>query len=189
MSDNPVHSGQFKATQEAAGSLGVDVQPVMTRSEAELEQAFSSFAREKIGSIIVLGGLGRHSEKIPDLAARAKLPAVYSDREFVTRGGLLSYSPRYGEMYKTVAAYVDKVLKGAKPADLPIEQPTLFRGNQRESGEATGHHHSLIHAHQCRGHPLTSGARTSASGEHRTAALGARSGHRPSPSLTPHGHC
>jgi len=94
----------------------------------ELEQAFASLTNEKAGALIVLGGspMGAQAGRIAELAAQAKLPALYPDRYYVTKGGLLSYGPTYPDMYLRAAAFVDKILKGSKPADLPIEQPTRF---------------------------------------------------------------
>src|SRR6266851_7231491 len=128
MSDNPIHPVQLKLTRDAATSIGLTVLPTMDRSDAELEQGFAALTREKAGALIVLGGspMGGQAERIAELAAQAKLPAVYPDRYFVTKGGLLSYGPSYSHMYKVAAAFVDKILKGAKPGDLPVEQPLLF---------------------------------------------------------------
>jgi ABC-type uncharacterized transport system substrate-binding protein len=128
MTDNPLNPAALKATQDAATATGLTVLPVMDRSDVELEQAFASLAKEKVGALIVPGGglAGAQAEKIADLAARAKLPALYPDRYYVTKGGLLSYGPSYPQMFKTAATYVDKIFKGAKPGDLPIEQPTKF---------------------------------------------------------------
>jgi putative ABC transport system substrate-binding protein len=128
MTDNPIHPVQLKSTQDAAASFGLTVLPTMDRSDMELEQAFASLTNEKAGALIVLGGspMGAQAGRIAELAAQAKLPALYPDRYFVTKGGLLSYGPTYPDMYLRAAALVDKILKGSKPADLPIEQPTRF---------------------------------------------------------------
>jgi putative ABC transport system substrate-binding protein len=100
----------------------------MDRSDAELEQAFATLVKERVGTLIVNGGevQGGQAVRIAELAAKARLPAIYPDRYFVTNGGLLSYSQSYPQMFKTAASFVDKILKGAKPGDLPVEQPTLF---------------------------------------------------------------
>jgi putative tryptophan/tyrosine transport system substrate-binding protein len=128
VSDYPVHLVQLKLTRDAATSIGLTVLPMMDRSERELEQGFAALTKEKAGALIVFGGttMGGQAERIAELAARAKLPAVYPDRYYVTKGGLLSYGPSYPHMYKVVAALVDKILKGANPGDLPVEQPSLF---------------------------------------------------------------
>jgi putative tryptophan/tyrosine transport system substrate-binding protein len=101
---------------------------MMDRSNEELDQGFAALPNEKAGALIVLGGspMGGQAERIAELAARAKLPTVYPDRYFVTKGGLFSYGPSYPQMYRVAAAFVDKILKGAKPGDLPVEQPSLF---------------------------------------------------------------
>ena len=128
MTDNPLNPAVLKATQDAATTIGLTVLSVMDRSDVELEQAFASLAKAKVGALIVPGGglAGAQAERIAGLAARAKLPALYPDRYYVTKGGLLSYGPSYPQMFKTAAAYVAKIFKGAKPGDLPIEQPSLF---------------------------------------------------------------
>jgi len=122
MSDNPIHPIQLKLTRDAATSIGLTVLPTMDRSNEELDQGFAALTNEKAGALIVLGGspMGRQAERIAELAARAKLPTVYPDRYFVTKGGLFSYGPSYPQMYSVAAAFVDKILKGAKPGDLPV---------------------------------------------------------------------
>jgi putative tryptophan/tyrosine transport system substrate-binding protein len=128
MADNSIHPAQLKLTQDAAASIGLTVLPTMDRSDAELEQGFVALTKEKAGALIVLGGspMGPQAERIAQLAEQAKLPTLYPDRYYVTKGGLLSYGPSYSDMYMVVAAIVDKILNGAKPADLPIEQPARF---------------------------------------------------------------
>ena len=128
MSDNPLRPAMQKAMEDAATSRGFTLLPAMDRSDAELEQAFASLTKEKAGALIVFGGgpMGLQAIRIAELAAKAKLPTVYPDRYFVTKGGLLSYGPSYPQMYKMAATFVDRIFKGAKPSDLPVEQPTLF---------------------------------------------------------------
>jgi len=128
ISDYPLTPTALKAYQAAATSIGVTLLPVWDRSDAELEQAFATLVREEVGVLIVDGGpvQGGQAVRIAELAARARLPAVYADRYYVTNGGLLSYSQSYPQMFKKAASFVDKILKGAKPGDLPVEQPTLF---------------------------------------------------------------
>ena len=128
ISDHPLTPALLKSYQGAATSIGLTLLPVMDRSDAELEQAFATLVREAAGALIVAGGevQGGQAVRIAELAARAKLPAIYSDRYFVTNGGLLSYSQSYPQMFKKAASFVDKILKGAKPGDLPVEQPTHF---------------------------------------------------------------
>ena len=85
-------------------------------------------AEQHAGALIVVPGLllNEHSQRIAELTAKARLPAMFSRRGHVEAGGLMSYGPNYADMYRRAAAYVDKILKGAKPADLPVEQPTKF---------------------------------------------------------------
>jgi putative ABC transport system substrate-binding protein len=128
MSDHPLHPAQLKLTRNAAAGIGITVLPTMDRSLGELEQGFASLIREKAGALIVLGAspMGGQAERIAELAAKARLPAVYPDRYYVVKGGLFSYGPNYPHMYKRAAAYVDRILRGGKPGDLPVEQPTIF---------------------------------------------------------------
>ena len=126
--DHPIHPALLRATQDAATRMGLTLLPVMDRSDEELQQAFASLAKENAGALIVLGGelQGRQAVRIAEFAARARLPAVYPSRYYVRNGGLLSYSPSDLQAYKMAASFVDKIFKGAKPGDLPVEQPTLF---------------------------------------------------------------
>ena len=112
-----------------APSLGVEVIPVNVRDAAEIERGLAAFARSSNGGLIVTGSAlsAVHRELIVTLAARHKLPAVYSDRSFVTAGGLISYGPDYIDQYRRTAGYVDRILKGEKPADLPVQAPTKYR--------------------------------------------------------------
>jgi ABC-type uncharacterized transport system substrate-binding protein len=120
--------GQFGAIQALAPSLAVDVNPVNVRDAAEIERAVTAFARTANGGLIVTssGLAGAHRELIIALAARNKLPAVYFERFFVTAGGLLSYGPNEIDQYRLAAGYVDRILKGEKPADLPVQAPTKY---------------------------------------------------------------
>jgi putative tryptophan/tyrosine transport system substrate-binding protein len=130
MSDNPVHALQLKLIQDAAKSIPLTILPTMVKTEADFEEAFASMLKQGAKALIWLGGAPvstpAQRDKLIALAARSKLPALYPSRGSVDNGGLLSYGPSYKEMYGTAAIYVDKILKGAKPADLPIEQPTKF---------------------------------------------------------------
>jgi putative ABC transport system substrate-binding protein len=111
-----------------ARDLGLKLPVVEARSRAELEAAFAVMARERAEAIMVLTDVMFITERraIVDLAARRRLPAVYFDRQFVDAGGLMFYGASLVHMYRRAAVYVDKILKGARPADLPIEQPTTF---------------------------------------------------------------
>jgi len=119
-------TGYLAAIQAVAPSFGVDVSPVNVRDAGEIERAITAFARSSNGGLIVTGsGLAAvHRELIITLAARHKLPAVYYQRFFVTSGGLLSYGPNTIDPYRRVASYIDRIVKGEKPADLPVQEPT-----------------------------------------------------------------
>jgi putative ABC transport system substrate-binding protein len=128
--DSTIVSGpaQFAAIQSMAPSLGVEVSPVNMRDVAELERALAVFARSGNGGLVVIGSalvaVNRHS--IIALAARHKLPAVYVERFWVDDGGLVSYGPDFLDQYRRAAGYVDRILKGEKAADLPVQAPTKY---------------------------------------------------------------
>jgi putative ABC transport system substrate-binding protein len=113
----------------AARQLGVQLQVLEVRAAEGIERAIDAAVREKADALWVVGDPIFHvpAERIPDLAARAKLPAMYLLRQQVDAGGLMSYGPDFVELYRRGAVYVDKILKGAKPADLPVEQPVKFQ--------------------------------------------------------------
>jgi len=121
-------AGQFGVLQAAAASLGVEVSPVNMRDAAEIERAVTTFARSSNGGLIVTAsGLAIvHRKLIIMLAAKHRLPAVYPFRSFVPDGGLISYGADPIDQYRQAASYVDRVLKGEKPADLPVQAPTKF---------------------------------------------------------------
>jgi ABC-type uncharacterized transport system substrate-binding protein len=118
--------GQFAAIQSVAPLLGVELHPVDVRDTGEIERAVAAFALRSHGGLIVtLTGLTiRHRDLISTLAARYRLPAIYPYRYFVTSGGLISYGANPIEQYRQAAGYVDRILKGEKPADLPVQAPT-----------------------------------------------------------------
>jgi putative tryptophan/tyrosine transport system substrate-binding protein len=120
--------GQFGAIQGAASSFGVEVVPLGVHDAADIERAIAAFAREtNNGLIVTTGGLTTlHRALIAALAARHKLPAVYPARFFATAGGLISYGSDRIEPYRRAAGYVDRILKGEKPADLPVQAPTKY---------------------------------------------------------------
>ncbi len=126
--DNPAGIAQFGAIRTTASSLGIDVSPIGIRDAAEIERAIADFARSANGGLIVTpsAGVSIHRALIVSLAARYKLAAVYSDRSIVTSGGLISYGPELIEQFRRAAGYVDRILKGAKPAELPVQAPTKF---------------------------------------------------------------
>ena len=124
---NPAGSAQFAAIQAVASPLGVEVSPVNVRDAAEIERSVTAFARSSNGGLIATGGRAiAHRELIINLAARHRLPAVYPYRLFVTSGGLTSYGPDLTDQYRRAASYVDRILKGEKPADLPVQAPTKY---------------------------------------------------------------
>jgi putative tryptophan/tyrosine transport system substrate-binding protein len=122
-------TGQFGAIQSMAPSLGVEVSPVNVRDAGEIERAVATFARSSNGGLIVTGSalVVVHRDLIITLAARHKLPAVYYERNFVADGGLISYGPDYLDQFRRAASYVDRILKGEKPADLPVQAPTKYK--------------------------------------------------------------
>ena len=120
--------GQFAAIQSIAPSLGVEVSPVNVRDAGEIERAITAFAHSPNGGLIVTGSalVGIHRHLIIALAARHKLPAVYVERTYVAAGGLISYGSDFLDQYRRAASYVDRILKGEKPADLPVQAPTKY---------------------------------------------------------------
>jgi ABC-type uncharacterized transport system substrate-binding protein len=124
----PSGLGQFGAIQTMAQSLGLEVNPINVRDASEIERAVVIFAQVSNGGLIVTASAlaQRHRDLIVTLAAQHKLPAVYFQRSFVDAGGLVSYGVDFVDQYKQAAGYVDRILKGEKPADLPVQQPTKF---------------------------------------------------------------
>ncbi len=121
-------TGQFAAVQAVAPSLGVEVSPINVRDAAEIERAITAFARSPNGGLILTGSaLSQvHRQTIIALAARHKLPAIYYERYVVAEGGLISYGPSLVDQFQRAAGYVDRILKGEKPADLPVHTPTKY---------------------------------------------------------------
>jgi putative ABC transport system substrate-binding protein len=125
----PAGSGGLAAIQTVAPSLGVELTPVGVRDAGEIERGIAAFARGPNGGLILVGptsSVQPHRDLIVPLAARLRLPAVYPNRLFVNAGGLLAYAPDSVEQYRRAAGYVDRILKGEKPADLPVQAPTKF---------------------------------------------------------------
>jgi putative ABC transport system substrate-binding protein len=118
----------LKEAEVAGRALGVRLQFLEARGPADIDRAFSDITRARAGALTVLGSAMFFNERrrLVDLAAKNRLPAVYPWREFVDAGGLMSYGPNFADLYRRAATYVDKILKGAKPGDLPVEQPTKF---------------------------------------------------------------
>jgi putative ABC transport system substrate-binding protein len=120
--------GQLASIQSAAASFRVDITPVDAREAKEIERGVTAFARGSGGGLIVTASplASIHRELITTLAARHKLPAVYSARPYITAGGLLSYGPDLIDQFRRAAGYVDRILKGEKPADMPVQAPTKY---------------------------------------------------------------
>jgi putative tryptophan/tyrosine transport system substrate-binding protein len=124
----PSHTPTLKAVQEGARTLGLRVQPLPVRTAGEFDAAFAAAAQERAGAVLVLstplfmGGANRLAE----LGLTHKLPTMFGPREHVEAGGLLSYSPDRGDLYRRAAGYVDRILRGANPAELPVQQATKF---------------------------------------------------------------
>ena len=114
------------AIQAVAPILGVEIVPITVRSDGDLERAVSDFARGPNGGLITPYGFGQTTRGVIALAARHRLPAIYNSRDYVVSGGLISYGPDIVDLYRRSAGYVDRVLKGEKPADLPVQVPTKY---------------------------------------------------------------
>jgi putative tryptophan/tyrosine transport system substrate-binding protein len=127
--DIPTGPAQFGVIQAVAPSLRVEVSSFNKRNASEIEHALGAFARAPNGGLVVTPGgpTQLHRDLIVALAARHRLPAVYFHRAFVTAGGLLSYGPDRIELYRRTAGYVDRILKGEKPADMPVQAPTKYQ--------------------------------------------------------------
>jgi putative ABC transport system substrate-binding protein len=126
--DNPGSAPQLREAEAAARALGVRLQALEARAPQEIDSAFAAMTRERAGALVVLGDaiLLNQRRQIAELAAKRRLPAVYALREHAEAGGLMGYSANPLDLERRAATFVDKILKGAKPADLPIEQPSKF---------------------------------------------------------------
>jgi ABC-type uncharacterized transport system substrate-binding protein len=126
--DNAYHQLAIREVNVAARSLEVQLQLLEARGPNEFDGAFAAMAKERVEALLVLSDaiFGSHGTRLADLAARSRLPAAYGVREDVEAGGLMSYGPSLLDSYRRAATYVDRILKGAKPGDLPVEQPTKF---------------------------------------------------------------
>jgi len=127
-SANPAQTAQFGVIQGVAPSLRIEVSPINMRDAGEIEHAVTGFARAPNGGLIVTAGAAalRYRDLIVTLAARHELPAIYWNSSFVSGGGLISYGPDLLDNYRRAAGYVDRILKGEKPADLPVQAPTKY---------------------------------------------------------------
>jgi putative ABC transport system substrate-binding protein len=124
----PTGPAMFAVIQAVAPSLSVEVSPVNVRDPGEIKRAVAAFAGSANGGVIVTGSslAATHRNLIVTLAAQHKLPAVYFERSFVAAGGLISYGPDFIEQFRQAAGYIDRILKGEKPADLPVQAPTKY---------------------------------------------------------------
>jgi putative ABC transport system substrate-binding protein len=141
--NTPTGPGQFGVIQALAPSLGVEVNTVNIRDAGDIERGIASFARSSNGGFIVTGSALAllHRDLIITLAARHKLPAVYELREFAAAGGLISYGSNIVDHSRRAAEYVDRILKGEKPADLPVQVPTRRTRHQPEDRQSPQPHH------------------------------------------------
>jgi putative ABC transport system substrate-binding protein len=127
-SANPMATAVFRELEGASARLGVQLHPMGVRGSSDLEDAFKAAARARASALFVIeeGTLFPHRARILSLAAQHRLPAASQFREFAEAGGLLSYGPNLSDLFRRAATYVDKILKGTKPGNLPVEQPTKF---------------------------------------------------------------
>ncbi len=125
---NPDKALEFEKTQIAARSLGVRLQSLEVRGPNDFESAFRAATRARAGALLTLPDTLTisHLSRIADLAAKSRLPTIHEQREFAEAGGLMAYGPNHSDLFRRAASYVDKILKGSKPGDLPVEQPTKF---------------------------------------------------------------
>jgi putative ABC transport system substrate-binding protein len=127
-STTPGNAQALKATELAAVAFGVQLQYLDIRGPNDIETAFRAASKSRAEAVLVLGGpvFTSNRKQLIDLAAKSRTPATYTRPEFAEAGGLLTYGASYNDLFRRAATYVDKILKGAKPADLPVEQPTTF---------------------------------------------------------------
>jgi ABC-type uncharacterized transport system substrate-binding protein len=125
---NPSNPPQLKLTQAAAATLGVTLLAFEANRADAIDRAFVAIKTERAGALIIIGDpmLGTHAKRIVELSTRNRLPTIYWVREFPDAGGLMSYGAKFDDLWRRAATYVDKILKGAKPGELPVEQPTKF---------------------------------------------------------------
>ena len=128
--NDPAGSGQWGAIQSAAPALGVELRPLNSRADAgEIERAMANLARQSNGGLIITAstGTGAHRDKLITLFTRHKLPTVFPNQYYVASGGLISYGIDIADQYRQAAGYIDRILRGARPADLPVQAPTKFK--------------------------------------------------------------
>jgi len=125
---NPTNPLQLREIQATAPALGVTLLSLEVKGPDDIEHAFTAMKKERTGALIVFGDptIVTHRRRIAELAVKSRLPAIYASRASMDAGGLMSYGTNFDDLYRRAAIYVDKILRGAKPADLPVEQPTKF---------------------------------------------------------------
>jgi putative ABC transport system substrate-binding protein len=125
---NAYHQLAIREVNVAARSRGVQLRLLEARGPNEFDGAFAAMARERVGALLVVSDsiFNSHRRRLADLAARSRLPAAYGVRESVEAGGLMSYGASFLDLYRRAATYVDRILQGATPAELPVERPTKF---------------------------------------------------------------
>jgi putative ABC transport system substrate-binding protein len=126
--DSPARPLTIRNVKDAARSLGVQLQLLEARGPEGFDGAFAAMAKERVGALLVVQDPAfiPHRARLVDLAAKNRLPSIFTQREDAEAGGLMSYGPSLSDLYRRAGTYVDKILKGAKPGDLPVEQPTKF---------------------------------------------------------------
>jgi putative ABC transport system substrate-binding protein len=125
---NPTNPGQLRLATDASRTLGLAVLALEARNAADVDRAFATIQKERPGALFAIGdpALGTLRPQILELVRKHRMPASFTGKERIENGGLFAYGPRFEDLYRRAAVYVDKILKGAKPADLPIEQPNTF---------------------------------------------------------------
>ncbi len=121
-----INRRMLKDIHAAATALGMTVHPLEAKGPDDIDRAFATIRNERLGGFLQFFGLGDHERQIINLAAKNRVPAIYTLGGWVAAGGLMSYGANWPDLFRRAATYVDKILKGAKPADLPVEQPTKF---------------------------------------------------------------
>jgi len=126
---NSSHASSFKTIEAAAQQAGISLRPTPASNQQEIETALEALGDERVGAVVGLADalFATRRERIAQLAIKARLPSVFSAREYAEAGALMSYGDSLQEFYRRAASFVDKIIKGAKPSDLPVEQPTLFK--------------------------------------------------------------
>jgi putative tryptophan/tyrosine transport system substrate-binding protein len=125
---NPAHAAAVREADVATQALGVQLHPVEARDPDAFDRAFAAMTSAHVGALLILGDpmFVQHRRRLAELAVRSRLPTMHNIRPYVEAGGLMAYGPRLTDLRRRAAVYVDKILKGAQPADLPVEQPTAF---------------------------------------------------------------